>query len=236
MTASYPSSIRTWPTRLDWKNILWAAHVNDLQEEVDATQRTLGLTPHISRADPGGLTRDYGTVEARMTAHARGEALPFFRAQAIELVTYPGEWTPVPITAAEAILADPFRMADGSGVRLNAHGLWVIHARTEWQATGYTLLNQARRMLRVLINGSDVGLSDYTGEDARNSFTLHNQVSWQEVLPRGTTITVQVRTDLDDAPSHELKVNVDLRLYLVRCVDEVPAQGKIVNPADLVGV
>ncbi|MEV4454367.1 hypothetical protein [Microbispora sp. NPDC049633] len=201
MTASYPGGIRTWTTKLGWRNIVWASHVNDLQTEVDATQRTLGLNPHISRNNPGGLTRNYGTVEQRMTSHARGEDLLYYRGQVKNFVPAPGEWVDVPITVGDAVLSDPFLLSTPAGVRLNSTGMWMIEARTEWQASGYSVVNQARRMLRVLVNGADVGMSHLLYEDARNSFALHNAVTWPEIWPLGTVIRVQVRADIEPSPT-----------------------------------
>ncbi|MGW0060350.1 hypothetical protein ACWDTT_10530 [Streptosporangium sandarakinum] len=201
MTASYPGAIRTWSTKLGWRHIVWASHVNDLQTEIDATQRTLGLTPQISRNNPGGLVRDYTTVDERMTAHARGEAVPYFRAQAMNYSPPPGVWAEVPMTTPASIKADPFSLATSAGVRLNSTGLWMIEARTEWQATGYTGANKAARRMRILINGADVGLTHYTDEDARNSFALHNAVTWLEPLAAGTQITVQVMTGVEPPPT-----------------------------------
>ncbi|MFD9947241.1 hypothetical protein ACFWYW_24145 [Nonomuraea sp. NPDC059023] len=227
MAATYPGGIRTWTTKLGWRNIVWASHVNELQDEEDATQRILGLNPHQARNNPGGLSRDYGTLARRLTAHARGEDLPFYRGMAKSMKTTPNTWN----TVAFEHRSDPFELADsGPAIKLSTHGLWVLAARAEWRATGYSLQKRAKRRLRILLDDKDVGLSDFTAEDARNSFALHNQVTWQEVLPRGTRVSVQVRTNLD-APPHDLLANIVLRAYLVRCVDRVVNDGALLRPA-----
>jgi hypothetical protein len=221
MTASYPGAIRTWTTRLDFKHIVWAAQVNDLQNELGAAQATLGLMPHTARRNPGGLSRDYPDIEARLTAHARDEDTPFVRAAAERVSTTAGAWQPITLTGA----ADPYVMLDAGAVVINQTGLWVIEARTEWQATGYTLTGKAGRNLRICIDGADVGLADHVAEDSRNSFALHNQIVWQEPLAQGARLSVEVRTDVDAPVDHPLPVNVNFRAYLVRCLDALPASG-----------
>lgn len=224
MTASYPRGIWAPTTKLDWRNILWAAHMNDLQAEIDAIQRTFGLNPHISARDPGGITRNYGTVEERATAHARGLALPFFRGNAASVNLNPNTW----ITVAFQPASDPHFLAssDGRSITLSQTGMWVVHARAEYKATGHTLRRRARRKMRILVDDADVGLVDVMQETEKNSFVLHNHVTWQEVWPAGTTLSVQLLTEAD-VPNHDMLANVVFRAYLVRCVDSVASDGKI---------
>ncbi|MDP9870461.1 MULTISPECIES: hypothetical protein [Streptosporangium] len=225
MPASYPEGIRTYSTKLGWRNIVWAEHMNTMQEEIGATQTTVGVNPHIARNNPGGLLREYGTVEQRMTEHARGSDLPFYRGMALGVPLVANAWNPVALVAK----SDPFVMSDDAGVlTLNETGLWMIEARAEYKATGYSLQKKARRKLRVLFNGIDVGMGDFTGEDARNSFALHNHITWPEVWEKGTKVTVQVRTDLE-APEHTLLANVVLRAYLVRYVKQVQQDGRLLH-------
>ncbi|WP_157247814.1 hypothetical protein [Nonomuraea typhae] len=53
MAASYPSAFRAWSTKFDYTTIVFAEHVNTLQDELLAVQRTLGTTPQIAASDPG---------------------------------------------------------------------------------------------------------------------------------------------------------------------------------------
>jgi len=65
MTASYPSSVRTFsPKQDDIQNVM-AAHVNDLQDEVSAIERTLGAL--AAEWDNGSTTiHTYPSVKARL--------------------------------------------------------------------------------------------------------------------------------------------------------------------------
>jgi hypothetical protein len=42
VTASYPSSVKSFTTKVDFSDTVIAAHVNDLQDEVTAIESTLG--------------------------------------------------------------------------------------------------------------------------------------------------------------------------------------------------
>ncbi|WP_344585717.1 hypothetical protein [Nonomuraea roseoviolacea] len=198
--------------------------MNDLQSEIEAAQKTFGINPHRNFNLPGGLSRDYGTVEVRMTEHARGSDLPFYRGQAASLSITPNVWQTVAFTP----MSDPYQLAAASGdlLTLNETGMWFIAARAEYKATGHTLKNSAKRMMRILVDGEDVGLRDWTGEKPENAFALHNHISWPENLAAGTTIRVQIRTDVT-APEHVMLANVTFRAYLIRCTDGVVAESKI---------
>jgi len=223
MSATYPAGIRTWTTKRGWYHILWAAHMNDMQDEIHATQVTLGVNPHISYNNPGGITRQYGTFDNRLTQHARGTDIPIYRGRAMNVKLTPNTWTTINFEHR----SDPFHLAEGDGtIRLNTHGLWLLAARAEYRATGHSLQKQAGRRMRILVDGQDVGLSDFTGETSKNSFALHNHITWPEVLPFGTRLRVQIRTDMD-APPHDILANVTFRVTLLRTVDAVNEAGKI---------
>jgi len=198
--------------------------MNDLQAEIDAMQRTIGLNPHRNTHLPGNRSRDYGTMEVRMTAHARGLDTPYYRGQATNMQLQLNAWQTVSFTS----LSDPYSLASANGevITLNETGLWVVEARAEYRASGHSASREAKRLLRFLVNDADIGLSDFTNEKTSNSFALHNQVVWQEVFGVGTQLKVQTRTELD-APEHNLLANINCRVYLVRCTDEVVTDSSI---------
>lgn len=216
--ANYPKGIWAPTTKRGWYNILWAAHMNDLQAELDAAQRTFGINPHRSNMLPGGLSRDYRTVEQRTTEQARGTDTPFYRGQAANVSIVANTWNDV----AFLPMSDSYTLANSGGtvITLNETGLWFLAARAEYKSTGHTLKNSARRKLRILLNDDDVGLRDFTGEKTENAFALHNHISWPEVLAEGTTVRVQTRTDVT-APEHTMLANIVLRAYLIRTTSGV---------------
>ncbi|WNI17609.1 hypothetical protein [Actinacidiphila sp. ITFR-21] len=46
MPAVYPMSVKSWTPKVDQVDTIWAAHVNDLQNELAAVERTVGANPH----------------------------------------------------------------------------------------------------------------------------------------------------------------------------------------------
>lgn len=222
--ANYPKGIWAPTTKRGWYHILWAAHMNDLQAEIDAAQQTFGINPHRATMLPGGLTRDYGTVEQRTTEHARGSDTPFYRGQAANVSLTANEWNTITFLP----MSDPYKLGNGAGhtITLNETGMWLLTARAEYRATGHTLSKQARRKLRILIDDVDVGLRDFTAEKEENAFALHNHVSWPEVLESGTELKVQVRTDVD-APEHTMLTNVVFRAYLIRTTGGVVTESSL---------
>jgi hypothetical protein len=62
--ATFPAAVKTYTTKVDLVDINYAAHINDLQDEVIAVQATLGTNPQ------GGAA----TVKDRMAAVETGKA------------------------------------------------------------------------------------------------------------------------------------------------------------------
>lgn len=67
MAASYPSSIKTFVTRVDGAgNIIFAAHMNDVQDEINAIETGLiNGVQHVLRPDSSANNRDIGLTTAR---------------------------------------------------------------------------------------------------------------------------------------------------------------------------
>ena len=65
MTASYPATIKSFTTKVDVRDIIYAADPNDLQDEVVAIQTALGVTPSLSTSPSTG-----GTFNATATTFA----------------------------------------------------------------------------------------------------------------------------------------------------------------------
>ena len=71
MAATYPGSVRSFTTKVDVTGIVYAAHPNDLQEEVVAIESILGITPSLSTTPNAGgsftaTTTSLATVSARL--------------------------------------------------------------------------------------------------------------------------------------------------------------------------
>lgn len=70
MTASYPSSVKSFTTKVDFTDTVLAAHVNDLQDEVNSIESTLGSSIKTGSGwvgSPDFVTTSWNTVKDRIT-------------------------------------------------------------------------------------------------------------------------------------------------------------------------
>lgn len=70
MTASYPSSVKTFTPKVDFTDVVLADHVNDLQDEVNSIEATLGSTIKTGSGWVGSadfVTTSWNTVKDRIT-------------------------------------------------------------------------------------------------------------------------------------------------------------------------
>ena len=69
MAASYPSNIKSFSTKVDFTDIVFAEHVNSLQEEVIAVETALGTSPSTSSGWVGtfdSVTTSWPNVKTRI--------------------------------------------------------------------------------------------------------------------------------------------------------------------------
>ena len=76
MAASYPTSVRSFTTKVNVVDIIQAAHPNSLQEEVVAIESVLGTAPTVATAavatDWANTATDYVTIKARLANIEKG--------------------------------------------------------------------------------------------------------------------------------------------------------------------
>ncbi|MEU4534293.1 hypothetical protein AB0G15_05415 [Streptosporangium sp. NPDC023825] len=212
MTASYPNAYRQWTTKRNYLDIVWAEHMNSVQDETSAIQQTLGIVPQIATANPGMVNPNHGTVAARIQHVARGEQIPIFRGSTRDATVTPGVWVRPTLRADD----DPFSMSTGTGIKINESGLWQITLKCDWKSVPATVQHQAARLLRLEINGDDVGVRNVIEEIPQNRAALHNHLTWTENLAKNTTISMGVRTNTGGSPG-ELIYNAYMRVHMVRC-------------------
>jgi hypothetical protein len=71
MTASYPSSVKVFTTKVNTTQVIDASHPNSVQDEVVAVQNTLGVSPNVSTTPSisgsfNGTSNTFGSVSARL--------------------------------------------------------------------------------------------------------------------------------------------------------------------------
>ena len=70
MAASYPSSVKVFPTHVNVTEVIDASHPNIIQAEVSAIESAVGTTPSLATAATASgwanTATDYGTVTGRL--------------------------------------------------------------------------------------------------------------------------------------------------------------------------
>jgi hypothetical protein len=76
MAATYPTSVRSFTTKVNVVDIIEAAHPNSLQEEVVAIESVIGTAPSVSTAATASgwsnASVDYTTIKARLANIEKG--------------------------------------------------------------------------------------------------------------------------------------------------------------------
>lgn len=214
--ATYPPNVRRELDKRDFIDPIWAAHFNIQQNELRATEKTLGVWPQVAEADPADRKPNYVTVANRINKTARAEQMISYVAANTSAEIPPGSWQRV---AFGTPIADSHDAGYVSGLTIPQTGYWVVTAKADWTADDLSRSKGALRVISIEINGSDVGLRRSLKEDEFTASTPTTKLVWQEALAKGTNISVAVCTDVPGAAaSHRYPVNVYLRAHLVRCL------------------
>ena len=214
MPAAYPSTERIWSTKRDFIDQIFAAHINTLQEEIKATETTVGIYPQRAVADPAGRTPDYLTVAARIQAAARGEPLIVYRAGAQAVTVPPNTYYRPALVPSE----DTHGAATDTGLVLPETGLWVFTLKADWTPVEPAAPQPIVRIAALDIDGVDVGLRDVITQTPANAADMSCRLTWQETLPAGTHVAVALHIVNADIAKPSGQANVYLRAHLARCL------------------
>lgn len=217
MSSSYPNLLHESLTKRDFQDPIFAAHFNAVQEEVFATQKTVGIKPQIALNDPAQRTKDYLTVTTRMQSAARGEPMIAYRGTATAVQVPTNEYFRPALVAVE----DTHAAASGTGFVVPQTGYWVLTAKADWPSTSQSAATVTTRVLAIEINGVDIGLRDTVLEDDKNRDHMTTAVTWPESLAEGTHISVVLHVVNGDPTKTPAPANVYLRAHIVRCLDRV---------------
>lgn len=75
MAASFPSGVRPFENKVDFTQIIFAEHVNSVQEEIVAIESYIGVNPHVSSGYVGAFDSDtvtFSTLSARIANIEKG--------------------------------------------------------------------------------------------------------------------------------------------------------------------
>jgi hypothetical protein len=147
--ATYPSGIKTFTTKQDQLNVVYANDMNDVQTEITSVETTLGADPQVVN---NGLDRgrhvDYGTVKNRLEAMQANLSSP-----AIYLTksSYSRPSRSFATLTSWSVTEDHFGYASASGLTTKDESWWLIHVNGEWDvnSSGY-------RVFTISFDGSEM--------------------------------------------------------------------------------
>ncbi|MGW0060349.1 hypothetical protein ACWDTT_10525 [Streptosporangium sandarakinum] len=158
--------------------------------------------------------RNHGTVSSRLSYQGRGLHIPYYRGSALKVAVREGTWMKPTLRGYD----DPYKMASGAGLRLNQDGLWRIEIKADHSPVGGSVASGSARVLRLEVDGKDVGLRDYLDDDADTSRESITAMTWTEEFKAGTQLTLGMR--VEGVPvDYEIFANVYLRAYLIRTTE-----------------
>src|SRR5581483_3754390 len=84
MPSQFPQAIRRWTPHANQRDYVMAEHVNNIQEEIEGLESTLGVMP-TEYLDSKGKTIRYTTVDSRLDNIQRAiEKLQFYQDQLLD--------------------------------------------------------------------------------------------------------------------------------------------------------
>jgi hypothetical protein len=182
MSAVYPRAIKAFLTRHDYTDDVMAAHVNDLQDEVSALERTLGINPQLPNV----------SIAARLADLENGKTRPVFQASNSSSSTRVPNWDP-PVSVSLPFIrpsatSDPFKWFNGvNGFKIGLTGWYTVNASALWTAS--PALGYRRTML---IGGGMILTSEDHLAESKGIAWHYGNLSWVGILTAGTTLEVNV--------------------------------------------
>ncbi|MEV4454370.1 hypothetical protein [Microbispora sp. NPDC049633] len=190
--ATYPTGFRTFTTKRDFSQTIFESHVNDIQDELFASQTVLGINPQISTRDPGNLAIDYTTVADRLQAYLRGEQLPYYQGGVLAYPLTPGNTSVPPPTSTPK----PPQSGGGGCAGHESGRQWFppIHSRSHTTTPISSYLKLVNGILTPLDDGPSIA-ADEPGPGRYRSITTGKW--WQADVERDNIWQYLVGDDWD---------------------------------------
>ncbi|KJK55526.1 hypothetical protein UK12_28080 [Saccharothrix sp. ST-888] len=240
----YPVSVKTFAVRTDTVDTVFASNVNDVQNEIQAVEQTLGVSPHVWAGAPVGRplsalatttpfqAATYTSVGARLDAvQTQVAALTQIANQQLYPVNAPqqpaatiqctGQMTTPGVGAWQPFLwsgtsYDPAGMYQGGADVLCPQSGWYQVSVSVWVPVAQVVgLHHANA--RVLVSGAEVA----TGASHAQPGTVDTHrvsVSWGGPWRAGQTLQVQVSHAPADANNTQLLALATLSLSYQRSI------------------
>ncbi len=187
MTAVYPGQIRPFSTKVNFIMDIDASHINDLQDEVDAIETTLGRDPQNDGALFGGSALVNPNVSTRVSNAESGANHPFVSLAYSGATNgwFPGSPSVIPWTAK---------------VGTDTNGAWSSGANLTVPRTGYYSITSYASMATAtsapvsshayifrLWAGAALLTGATSAQPGGANYTVELNLAWQGFLNKGDT-------------------------------------------------
>lgn len=188
--AVYPTGTKVFTTKHNLTDTVYAADVNDLQDEVSAIETQLGPVPSRAPSIPSSDTKskDYGTVANRLNAIQMGTDIPVSHLYCESIKVKNDHTVFVPFSKVD----DPFGMFNGQDITIPVGGWWLFTADAYWDLN----TNGYRMMFFISGNGTEL-TADQRPPKTWNERATRNFLVWQGPMSKGNRIRVQMHQDSD---------------------------------------
>jgi hypothetical protein len=233
--AIYPQSIVTWTDRQDEIDNIWANDPNSIAAETVAIESVLGVQPNIEKDPLSGPPVTYPTVDARISAVARGQNLPFVSLQNQESLidNNQGIGTQFGVWNTYNEIYDPFKMYNGFDVTIPMDGWWIItiNQHWDWWSTGYHGVNF---WVDTVFRGHNYwfwdfpwnGVEEFWQGSIGDQRPANTTITWQGPLKDGQRIRALSENGSPHTPHRTY--NMELK---AACIRELPSNAPFDEPS-----
>lgn len=178
--AQYPNVIKTFTTKVDQINVVYADDMNSAQGEITAIENALGTSPQMATNSLDASRHvDYGTVVNRLEAIQANLSAPAIALSSVAVKPSSGSfWT----YTSWSVDQDDFGYASPSGFTTRDDAWWLINATGNWDPN-----SSGQRVLALMTNGSEE-FRDSTPASVNIVSPLGQSLTYFQHIPGGTQV------------------------------------------------
>ena len=195
MPASYPNTIKTFTAHRDYLDDVDAVDVNEIQDEVVAMQKIIGVNPLAMVDRDPGQPVTWNTIAGRLDALEGGKTTPIFKTSDNVAWTLPAGSNINTVRAWNLPAPPPGNDTLGwyipSGFKVNRTGWYNINVSAMWKENA---AEGTRRTCLALGSGENVVLAavdESTGKVTNRQWAYHNAGAIL-LLGKGTILRLAV--------------------------------------------
>lgn len=206
--AVYPTGTKVFSTKHNLTDTVYAADVNDIQDEMVAVQTALGVVPSrassIISSSGKPVTKDYGTVASRLQSIQMGDDLPVAHIKCLNQKINGEKYTYLNFKKVR----DSFGLFNGADFTIPVDAWVIVTANSKWEVN----TNGFRSMMLADGSGS-VYMEDQRPSTSWTDRNTQNFITWQGEVPAGTRLRIRMYQESERALIMQV---ADMRISILR--------------------